>query len=157
MIAVDSSSLIAFLNGLDGPDVQALRIALASSDVALPPIVMAEVLSDPRVPRALVQLLRSLTLLELTPGFWERAGMLRARVRTDGRRAPLADSLIAQCCLDHEIALITRDRDFTPFASIVKLHLVVSQAIDTDTPRAAQPREPRKSRKAGDDSGPKTA
>jgi predicted nucleic acid-binding protein len=32
-----------------------------------------------------------------------------------GIRAKTADALIAQSCIDHDVALITRDRDFRHF------------------------------------------
>lgn len=53
--------------------------------------------------------------LELRPGFWERAGRLRPSVLAEGRRAGLAGTLIAQCCLDHGVPLISRDADFGAF------------------------------------------
>jgi predicted nucleic acid-binding protein len=40
-----------------------------------------------------------------------------------GIKAPLADALICQSCLDHDAALITRDRDFRPFAKHCGLKL----------------------------------
>ena len=46
----------------------------------------------------------------------ERAGILRARFHTHRLKSRLAASLIAQSCLDHNLALITRDRDFRHFA-----------------------------------------
>jgi predicted nucleic acid-binding protein len=39
------------------------------------------------------------------------------------RKARVADVLIAQSCLDHAVALITRDRDFRNFARIARLRL----------------------------------
>jgi predicted nucleic acid-binding protein len=40
------------------------------------------------------------------------------------RRARLGDALIAQSCLDHQVRLITRDRDFRHFARAAGLRLV---------------------------------
>ncbi len=56
-------------------------------------------------------------VLTLEPGFWERAGRLRARVIAAGHKAKLADTLIAQSCLDHDVALATRDPDFRHFVA----------------------------------------
>ena len=42
-------------------------------------------------------------------------GYLRSEVIRGGRKAPLADALIAQSCMDHDIPLITRDGDFRNF------------------------------------------
>ncbi|MBI2985827.1 MAG: hypothetical protein HYY45_03560 [Deltaproteobacteria bacterium] len=97
MIALDSSSLIAYLSGSKGADVDAVEFALRQKQAVLPPVV----LSLPRLP-----------LLE---GYWERVGYLRSEVIRGGRKAPLADALIAQSCMDHDIPLITRDGDFRNF------------------------------------------
>jgi predicted nucleic acid-binding protein len=42
---------------------------------------------------------------------------LRAGVIAKGHKAKLADTLIAQSCLDHGVALVTRDPDFARFAA----------------------------------------
>lgn len=47
-----------------------------------------------------------------------------AKLMTKKLRARLADALIAQSCLDHEIPLITRDRDFQNFAKYAGLNLL---------------------------------
>ena len=62
-------------------------------------------------------LLKDLPLLEITEGYWERAGALRARILSQKLKAKLADTLIAQSCLDHDVALVTRDGDFRHFAA----------------------------------------
>jgi predicted nucleic acid-binding protein len=36
-------------------------------------------------------------------------------VLATGFKARLADALIAQACIDHDVALITRDKDFRHF------------------------------------------
>ena len=51
-------------------------------------------------------------MLEVLDGYWERAGLLRAGTLARRRKAALADVLIAQSCLDHDVESITRDRDF---------------------------------------------
>ena len=50
MIAVDTSSLVAYLQGDPGGDVDVVDAALADKRLVLPPIVLAEILSDPRLP-----------------------------------------------------------------------------------------------------------
>jgi len=67
--------------------------------------------------------LRTLPLLDVSDRYWERVGALRAKLAAARRRAPLADALIAQSCLDHEVPLITRDTDFRGFARVSKLVL----------------------------------
>jgi len=123
VIAIDSSSFIAYLSGASGSDVVAVEAALAEKHGCLPPVVVAELLSDPKLPKGVAGLLRQLPLLTVSDGYWERAGTLRARVIASRRKAPLADALIAQSCLDHDVPLITRDRDFRHFERLVRLKL----------------------------------
>ena len=117
MIALDTSSLVPYLAGSPGPDVEAVDVALVESQACLPPVVLTEILSDPKLPRAVEEVVLQIPTLELTAGFWERAGRLRARVAAAGHKARLADTLIAQSCLDHRVPLVTRDRGFSHFAA----------------------------------------
>jgi predicted nucleic acid-binding protein len=60
----------------------------------------------------------------LHDGFWERAGLLRARVIRLRRKARIAVVLIAQNCLDNRTPLVTRDRDFRSLAAVARLRLL---------------------------------
>ena len=100
MIAVDTSSWIAFFSGERGPDVDAIDEALSKSSVVLPPVVLTELLSDPRAARTIGPSLLQLPLLSIQEGYWERAGLLRAKILAHRLKAKLADVLIAQSCLD---------------------------------------------------------
>lgn len=126
MIALDSSSLIAYLGGGRGVDVEAVELALAERQACLPPVVLTEVASDPKLPRSVLAPLRQVPLLEVTPGYWERAGALRARLLSKRMKAPLADALIAQSCIDHDVPLVTRDADFERFARFARLKLALA-------------------------------
>ena len=123
MIAIDSSSWIAYFGGASGADTEAVERVLAERQACLPPVVLTELLSDRDLPRDATELLLQLPLLAPDAGYWERAGRLRARVLAARRKARVADVLIAQSCLDHAVALITRDRDFRNFARIARLRL----------------------------------
>ena len=124
MIAADTSSLIAHLSGLEGEDVRILDQTLSDHLLVLPPVVLVELLSDPQLPRTVAELFKGLPLLGTSDGYWERAGILRAKALHKNRKARLADSLIAQSCLDHIVPLITRDRDFRTFATFAGLKLL---------------------------------
>ena len=124
MIAADTSSLIAFLEGEDGHDTDIIQTALDHQQLALPPVVLSEILSDPALPRSVRTLLAGLPILDLEPGFWERAGILRASVLKQKKKARVADALIAQSCLDQSTPLVTRDRDFRHFANAAGLPLL---------------------------------
>jgi predicted nucleic acid-binding protein len=123
VIAADTSSLIAFFAGEAGPDVTAVGDALQAWQLVLPPVVLTEMLSDPRASGALASHLAEVPLLGLEPAFWRRAGELRNRVLARGHKSRVADALIAQSCIDHGVPLITRDRDFRHYARIAALRL----------------------------------
>ncbi len=100
--------------------------ALADRHACLPPVVLTELLSDPKLPSHVEELLGRLPMLELSDGYWARAGALRAKLVRAKRRAPLADTLIAQSCVDHDMALVTRDGDFRHVARASGLRLLLS-------------------------------
>jgi predicted nucleic acid-binding protein len=123
MIAVDTSSLSAFLRGETGPDVDLLANALAGWDLVLPPVVVTEILSDPSARQILLPQIEDLELLEILAGYWQRAGNNRRILKQKGLRTKIADALIAQTCIDHGVALISRDKDFRHFAKHCGLKL----------------------------------
>jgi len=124
MIAADTSSWVAFFQGDKGPDVDLLDLALRDQQVVMPPVVLTELLSDPKIPPDVVTTLCELPLLEVDEGYWRRAGELRAKVLESRRKARLGDALIAQSCLDRGIPLVTRDRDFKAFAAAAALDIL---------------------------------
>jgi predicted nucleic acid-binding protein len=115
LIATDTSSLVAYLSGDSGDDVASIDAAIASGDLRLPPPVLAELLSKPDQSQ-IETLLSEIPLMEIAPGFWDRAGRTRRALRLRGLKAALADVLIAQCCIDADAPLIARDRDYRHFA-----------------------------------------
>jgi predicted nucleic acid-binding protein len=124
VIAADTSTWIAFFEGAAGPDVELLDRALGDRQVLMAPAVLTELLSDPKLPEDVRATLADIPLLEVTGGFWQRAGELRALVLGKRRKARLGDALIAQSCLDGGVPLITRDRDFRAFADAGGVDLV---------------------------------
>ena len=124
MIAVDTSTWIAFLQGDEGDDADLLDRALQDRQVLMVPVVLTELLSDASLPAQVVKTISDLPLLQVASGYWQRAGVLRAKVLATRRKARLGDALIAQSCIDQSIPLITRDRDFRAFAVAANLNLV---------------------------------
>ena len=124
MIALDTSSLIAFFRGAAGSDVEAVDEAFDLNLAVLPPVVLTEILSDPTLEGEVAELILDLPTLDVHPGFWERAAATRATILSRRLRARLADTLIAQSCLDHQTPLVSRDADFRHFAEHAGLALV---------------------------------
>jgi predicted nucleic acid-binding protein len=121
LIAADTSSVIAYLTGAHGPDIDQITRAMADDELRLPPPVVTELLSKPS--SQLEHLLTAVPLLDLTAGAWMRAGRARGLLLEKGLKAALADALIAQCCVDADVALIARDRDYRHFAQWCGLKL----------------------------------
>ena len=124
MLCIDTSSMIAFLEGEDGRDVELVDQALADQVGVFAPATVTELLSDPALSTSDRTTITGIPMLPILNGFWERAGLLRAKVLKRGRKAKLADTLIAQSCLDHHIPLVARDRDFQIFKTLAGLRLL---------------------------------
>jgi predicted nucleic acid-binding protein len=124
MIAADTSTWVAFFRGEAGEDVRLLDKALEDRQVVMVPVVLTELLSDPQISSSVTNTLVEVPVIEIGPGYWERAGKLRAKVLAKGRKARLGDALIAQTCVDEGIPLITRDRDFQSFIETAGLRLL---------------------------------
>jgi len=127
VIAADTSTWIAFFKGDRGEDAEQLDRALRDRQVLMAPAVLTEMLSDPKLSPQVSQALEELPLIEITPGYWQRAGALRAKVLAKRRKARLGDALIAQSCIDRGIPLLTRDRDFRAFADAAGLDLILGR------------------------------
>jgi predicted nucleic acid-binding protein len=124
MIAADTSTWVAFLEGSIGEDAKLLDRALEDRQVVMVPVVLTELLSDSTLPSDVAKTISEVPLIETGSGYWQRAGALRAKVLAQRRKARLGDALIAQSCIDKGIALITRDRDFRAFAESANLSVV---------------------------------
>jgi predicted nucleic acid-binding protein len=125
MIVADTNTWIAFLSGKSGEDVSLLDKALADNQVLMAPVVLTELLSDPKLLPSVAKMLTTVPLVDIEFGCWERAGALRAGLLAKGRRARLGDTLIAQNCIDRAASLLTRDRDFRSFIEIPGLDLFI--------------------------------
>jgi predicted nucleic acid-binding protein len=123
MIAADTSSLVAYFSGESGADVERIAAAIGSAELVLPQVVITEILSDPRGAEQLESQVVRLATLAIMEGFWVRAGHARRLLQRRGFKARVGDALIAQSCIDHGVALITRDRDFRHFAKHCGLQL----------------------------------
>ncbi|MGB0078176.1 MAG: PIN domain-containing protein, partial [Candidatus Sulfotelmatobacter sp.] len=125
VIAADTSTWIAFLEGASGHDSQLLERALTDRQVLMIPVVLTELLSDPALSSGVSETLSEIPMIEVEPGYWQRAGLLRAKVLSMRHKARLGDALIAQTCVDRGVPLLTRDKDFRAFADAAQLHLVL--------------------------------
>ena len=125
MIAADTSTWIAFLEGEAAADTELLDRALRDRQLLMVPVVLTELLSDSKLPVEVAKTLCDVPAIEIDSGYWQRAGALRAKVLAKRRRTRLGDALIAQSCIDGEISLLTRDRDFRVFTEAAGFKLMI--------------------------------
>ncbi len=124
MIAVDTSSFVSYLSGDQGDDVEMVESALENKQIVFPPVVLSELLSDSKLAKSIIHLLKEVPTLSVGEGYWERVGILRSKIIFKKYKARLADTLVAQSCIDHDIPLVTRDSDFRNFVRFGGLKLL---------------------------------
>lgn len=124
MIAVDTSVLIDYFQGKKNIHTEKCDDILANHSLILPPTVLVEVLSDPSLPKKFLEKMIELPLLEERENFWQRAGINRSKLIAKKLKARLADTLIAQSCIDSNTPLLTKDADFRHFAKHCGLELL---------------------------------
>ena len=115
-VVVDTSVWIDFLAGHPAPE---LEDALRSGVVMLTPVVAAELMSGAHRPRdraALKTLIERLTLHETPLAHWLRVGELRSLLRQRGLSVSTPDAHLAQCALDRDAVLLSRDAIFAQIA-----------------------------------------
>jgi len=123
LVAADTSVLIPYFNGEKSDDLKVLDYALELSKLVLPPIVITEILRSPKATPLLIYNLSSLPKLKIKKDYWFRAAENGRLLLEKGLKAALADTLIAQSCIDHDVQLITRDGDFRHFAKYCGLKI----------------------------------
>ena len=124
MIAVDTSVLIDYFQGKNNSQTEKLDEVLTFHSLVLPPTVLVEILSDPSLPKKFIEKMIELPLLEPTENYWQRAGLNRSKLISKKLKARLADTLIAQSCIDYQTPLITNDIDFRHFSKHCGLELM---------------------------------
>ena len=122
-IVADTSEWIEYLAGRPA---DLLDHALAAGVVVVPPVVVAELLSgasDETDRDALADLLHDLVLHPATFDHWVRVGVLRQSLKTAGLGVSVPDAHIAQCALDRDVPLLTRDAVFLRIAEHTELRV----------------------------------
>lgn len=123
MIAADTSCIIGYLKGEADERIVRLAGAIDSKSLWLPPPVIAELRAGAASHALLDRLLNDAPLLPLADGFWDRAGRTRRALLAKRLKARMVDALIAQCCIDANVPLLTLDSDFRHFEAHCGLRL----------------------------------
>jgi predicted nucleic acid-binding protein len=122
-VVVDTSAWIDFFAGRESALLEA---ALAEARAVLAPIVAAELVSGARSKRdrdAICDMLADLPIVETPLEHWIRVGELRLLLRAKGVSVSTPDAHVAQCALDRQATLLTRDRVFERIAALTELRV----------------------------------
>lgn len=122
-VVVDTSVWIDFFAGVAVP---AMEDALSRGIVVLPPIVVAELLSGARREQdrvAITEVLSDLALHDTPREHWLRVGELRRTLRARGISVSTPDAHVAQCAIDRDAPLLSRDAIFARIARQAGLRL----------------------------------
>ena len=111
----------------DQSAVTTLRRALLDGDtIVTTGIVLQELLqgfNGPKDQTRIIERLQVLPLLNPTRETYIHAALLRNTCRRGGVQIGTIDALIAQLCIEHDLALLTTDHDFVHAARFVPLRL----------------------------------
>lgn len=122
-VIVDSSIWIAALGGENVPEIER---AMTEGRLVLSPIVIAELLSGDLTAQqreTMSELLQDYPLHKTPLGHWIAVGKLRQMLRANGVTVTIPDAHVAQCALDLDAMLLTRDEVFTRIAQHTTLRL----------------------------------
>jgi predicted nucleic acid-binding protein len=122
-VIVDSSAWIDFLIGRPAVEVDA---AIAEGSVVLPPLVIAELLSGDITPRQremIGELLQEFSHHATPLEHWMLVGALRRRLAVHGVNVTIPDAHVAQCALDRDAILLSRDHIFLRIADHIPLRI----------------------------------
>jgi predicted nucleic acid-binding protein len=132
VIFVDSSVWIEYFRGLGTPEADRLDSLLGKEPLATGDLVLTEVLQGFASDRDFNQaqaLLRSVTLIELCGAeIAIKAARNHRQLRALGITVrKTIDTVIATRCIEDDLALLHRDRDFDPFIEHLGLRSAMSE------------------------------
>ena len=121
-VVVDTSVWIDFFGG---KPAEGLVEALSGGVVVIPPIVVAELVSGASAQQrgTIGELLQDAPVHETPLDHWVRVGDLRRDLAKKGVAVTIPDAHVAQCALDRDAILLTRDAVFARIARHTALRL----------------------------------
>jgi predicted nucleic acid-binding protein len=122
-VIVDSSVWIDYLAGIN---VREVEVAAALGAIVLPPLVIAELLSGNNTLRErqlIGELLQDFNMHQTPLAHWMRVGELRRLLSARGLNVNIPDAHVAQCAMERDAILYSRDAIFPKIASHTTLRL----------------------------------
>jgi predicted nucleic acid-binding protein len=127
-VVVDTSEWIEYLAGRPAPFFQH---CLEAGTVIVPPMVVTELTGGARTREEFMVLEDLLADLPMHDGgfhYFSRAGALRQMLAAKGLSISPADAQVAQCALDCQSTLVTRDAVFWKIAALTALRIAPTMA-----------------------------
>ena len=121
---LDTSVLVAFLAG---ETIRSVENTLSDGTALIPALVVAELVTGATTLQDRENvggLLQDADVFGANLGHWIQVGLLRQHLRRHGLTITLPDAHIAQCAIERDAALITRDAVFAKIARHSKLRVV---------------------------------
>jgi predicted nucleic acid-binding protein len=122
-VVADTSLLIDYLAGFPVPSVNR---AMVDGVLVLPPLVVAELITGAHTPEALhaiFEMLQDVNTHHTDLLHWIEVGKLRRLLGTRGINVTVPDGHIAQCALELDATLLSRDAVFRRIAKHVPLRV----------------------------------
>ena len=124
VVIVDSSVWIDYLAGAINPEME---LAAVEARLLLSPLAVAEVLSGDLMPdhrETIGWFLQEFPMHPTPLGHWMAVADLRRMLRARGVNVTLPDAHMAQCALDVDATLLTRDDVFLRIATHTSLRVL---------------------------------
>ncbi|HBF12666.1 MAG TPA: PIN domain nuclease [Deltaproteobacteria bacterium] len=122
-VIIDTNIWIDFFGNESDPTLETI---LSEGRGYLTPIIVSELISGCRNVKdeeQIISLIRDLPVIDCPLDHWERVGYLRRLCQKKGINLTIPDAHIAQCTLDMDGLLLTRDQVFIKAARVIGLRL----------------------------------
>ena len=135
MVIVDTTVWVDYFNGVDSPEIAWFEREMTRRRLGLLDLMVCEILqglsTDAEANRVLRQLQRFAILETGGVRLAEAAAQNYRRLRARGKTVrKTIDCLIATFCLEHDHALLHRDRDFDHFEEFLDLQVIHPDGSD---------------------------
>lgn len=123
IVTADSSVMIDYFKGINSKETKLVYEMIEEKSLTLPPMVISELLSNHNLDDVAIETISVMPTLDVQDGFWIRSGLSRAKILSKKLKARMLDVQIAQICIDNDVAIVTKDKDFRHFKKYLGLKI----------------------------------
>lgn len=121
-VLVDTSVWVEALKRPDSSVTKELTKLIDAGVVIVAGVILTELLQGCRIPKERELLDSKLAVfpyIEVTKKIWEKAGILGAQLRAEGKILPLSDLLISSLSIEYDLSVFTLDPHFRHITNLV--------------------------------------